>query len=149
MRLDDMYVPRRYLLRHQNRNIPRLSSLDPIGISTRQLSSSWPALMQPADKVGWRDDAASIDQLSATCIQNPIHFPLDRFFCFLQQYLEDRNWSSLPNLHEVMASPQQIVIEPMTQQLLVQNAGEDWTGVTSTAERRKLQNRLNKRSQCE
>ncbi|PTD08661.1 hypothetical protein FCULG_00010989 [Fusarium culmorum] len=46
-----------------------------------------------------------------------------------------------------MASPQQIVIEPMTQQLLVQNAGEDWTGVTSTAERRKLQNRLNKRSQ--
>ncbi|RGP79901.1 hypothetical protein FLONG3_1972 [Fusarium longipes] len=35
----------------------------------------------------------------------------------------------------------------MAQQLLVQKAGEDWTGVTSTAERRKLQNRLNKRSQ--
>lgn len=48
-----------------------------------------------------------------------------------------------------MASPHRIVIEPMTQQLLVQNASEDWTGVTSTAERRKLQNRLNKRSQCE
>ncbi|KAG8670388.1 hypothetical protein FPOAC1_009797 [Fusarium poae] len=46
-----------------------------------------------------------------------------------------------------MAPPQQIVVEPMTQQLLVQKAGEDWTGVTSTAERRKLQNRLNKRSQ--
>ncbi|CEI70373.1 hypothetical protein FVEN_g1118 [Fusarium venenatum] len=46
-----------------------------------------------------------------------------------------------------MAAPQQIVVEPMTQQLLVQKAGEDWTGVTSTAERRKLQNRLNKRSQ--
>ncbi|KAL4727888.1 hypothetical protein ACLX1H_004584 [Fusarium chlamydosporum] len=46
-----------------------------------------------------------------------------------------------------MATPYQIVVEPMAQQLLVQKAGEDWTGVTSTAERRKLQNRLNKRSQ--
>ncbi|RGP69539.1 hypothetical protein FSPOR_4643 [Fusarium sporotrichioides] len=46
-----------------------------------------------------------------------------------------------------MDAPQQIVIEPMAPQLLVQKAGEDWTGVTSTAERRKLQNRLNKRSQ--
>ncbi|XEV07065.1 hypothetical protein FSHL1_012352 [Fusarium sambucinum] len=46
-----------------------------------------------------------------------------------------------------MAAPQQIVVEPMAQQLLVQKAGDDWTGVTSTAERRKLQNRLNKRSQ--
>ncbi|KAF4343775.1 hypothetical protein FBEOM_2277 [Fusarium beomiforme] len=46
-----------------------------------------------------------------------------------------------------MADPQKIIIEPMTQQLLVQKAGEDWTGVTSTAQRRKLQNRLNKRSQ--
>ncbi|KAM0355089.1 hypothetical protein ACHAPU_000946 [Fusarium lateritium] len=46
-----------------------------------------------------------------------------------------------------MSNPQKIAIQPMTQQLLVQNAREDWTGVTSTAERRKLQNRLNKRSQ--
>ncbi|GKU08621.1 unnamed protein product [Fusarium langsethiae] len=46
-----------------------------------------------------------------------------------------------------MAALQQIVIEPMAQQLLVQKAGEDWTGVTSTTERRKLQSRLNKRSQ--
>lgn len=49
---------------------------------------------------------------------------------------------------EEMAAPYHIVVEPMAPQLLVQKAGEDWTGVTSTAERRKLQNRLNKRSQC-
>ncbi|KAI1068822.1 hypothetical protein LB507_006308 [Fusarium sp. FIESC RH6] len=48
---------------------------------------------------------------------------------------------------EEMAAPYHIVVEPMAPQLLVQKAGEDWTGVTSTAERRKLQNRLNKRSQ--
>ncbi|KAM0444930.1 hypothetical protein ACHAQK_002465 [Fusarium lateritium] len=46
-----------------------------------------------------------------------------------------------------MSDPEMIAIQPMSQQLLVQNAKEDWTGVTSTAERRKLQNRLNKRSQ--
>ncbi|KIL93793.1 hypothetical protein FAVG1_02354 [Fusarium avenaceum] len=46
-----------------------------------------------------------------------------------------------------MTDPQRIAIQPMNQQLLAQNAKEDWTGVTSTAERRKLQNRLNKRSQ--
>ncbi|SCV51785.1 uncharacterized protein FFB14_12210 [Fusarium fujikuroi] len=46
-----------------------------------------------------------------------------------------------------MSGPQKIAIEPMAQQLLVQKPGEDWTGVTSTAQRRKLQNRLNKRSQ--
>ncbi|KAH7258954.1 uncharacterized protein BKA55DRAFT_609717 [Fusarium redolens] len=46
-----------------------------------------------------------------------------------------------------MADPQKIAIEPMAQQMLVQKAGEDWTGITSTAQRRKLQNRLNKRSQ--
>ncbi|KAM0245273.1 hypothetical protein ACHAP5_005502 [Fusarium lateritium] len=46
-----------------------------------------------------------------------------------------------------MSDPEMIAIQPMTQQLLVQNAKEDWTGVTSTTERRKLQNRLNKRSQ--
>ncbi|CZR37779.1 uncharacterized protein FPRO_07030 [Fusarium proliferatum ET1] len=46
-----------------------------------------------------------------------------------------------------MSDPQKIAIEPMAQQLLVQKPGEDWTGVTSTAQRRKLQNRLNKRSQ--
>ncbi|KAG4286340.1 hypothetical protein FPRO06_07600 [Fusarium proliferatum] len=46
-----------------------------------------------------------------------------------------------------MSDPQKIAIEPMAQQLLVQKPGEDWTGVTSTTQRRKLQNRLNKRSQ--
>ncbi|KAF5658706.1 hypothetical protein FHETE_9771 [Fusarium heterosporum] len=46
-----------------------------------------------------------------------------------------------------MPEPQRIAIQPMAQQLLVQKGGEDWTGVTSTAQRRKLQNRLNKRSQ--
>ncbi|KAF4973357.1 hypothetical protein FSARC_335 [Fusarium sarcochroum] len=46
-----------------------------------------------------------------------------------------------------MSDPQKIVVQPMAQQRLVQTAAEDWTGVTSTAERRKLQNRLNKRSQ--
>ncbi|KAF5684649.1 hypothetical protein FDENT_6654 [Fusarium denticulatum] len=46
-----------------------------------------------------------------------------------------------------MSDPQKIAIEPMAQQLLVQKPGEDWTGITSTAQRRKLQNRLNKRSQ--
>ena len=34
----------------------------------------------------------------------------------------------------------------MVQQLEVRKEGEDWTGVTCTAERRKLQNRLNKRA---
>ncbi|KAK5311759.1 hypothetical protein LTR93_011601 [Exophiala xenobiotica] len=46
-----------------------------------------------------------------------------------------------------MTAPQEILLQPMTQQLLVQTPAEDWTGITSSAERRKLQNRLNKRSQ--
>ncbi|KAF5267457.1 hypothetical protein FOXYS1_1654 [Fusarium oxysporum] len=46
-----------------------------------------------------------------------------------------------------MSDPQKIAIEPMAPQLLVKKAEEDWTGITSTAQRRKLQNRLNKRSQ--
>ncbi|KAH8889168.1 hypothetical protein GQ53DRAFT_723354 [Thozetella sp. PMI_491] len=39
-----------------------------------------------------------------------------------------------------------ISLVPMTQQLEVRNSFDDWTGVTSSAERRKLQNRLNQRA---
>ncbi|CAM1501298.1 Fc.00g104600.m01.CDS01 [Cosmosporella sp. VM-42] len=39
-----------------------------------------------------------------------------------------------------------ILVMPMAQQLEVRNRGDDWTGVTSTSERRKLQNRLNQRA---
>lgn len=39
-----------------------------------------------------------------------------------------------------------IALTPMVQQLEVRKEGDDWTGVTSTVERRKLQNRLNKRA---
>jgi hypothetical protein len=38
-----------------------------------------------------------------------------------------------------------VVVEPMVQQLNIQRPGDDWTDVTSTKERRKLQNRLNQR----
>jgi hypothetical protein len=48
-----------------------------------------------------------------------------------------------------METPLGIVLQRMPQQLLAQTPAEDWTGVTSTAERRKRQNRLNKRSQCQ
>ncbi|KAJ3538963.1 hypothetical protein NM208_g5081 [Fusarium decemcellulare] len=46
-----------------------------------------------------------------------------------------------------MAATQKIAVQRMAQQLLVQIPADDWTGVTSVAERRKLQNRLNKRRQ--
>ncbi|KAH6886831.1 hypothetical protein B0T10DRAFT_515671 [Thelonectria olida] len=46
-----------------------------------------------------------------------------------------------------METSSDIVLQRMPQQLLVQTPAEDWTGVTSTAERRRRQNRLNKRSQ--
>ncbi|RTE68704.1 hypothetical protein BHE90_016917 [Fusarium euwallaceae] len=46
-----------------------------------------------------------------------------------------------------METPLGIVLQRMPQQVLAQTPAEDWTGVTSTAERRKRQNRLNKRSQ--
>lgn len=38
-----------------------------------------------------------------------------------------------------------VTFEPMAQQLDVRSPGDDWTGVTSSKERRKLQNRLNQR----
>ncbi|TDZ29751.1 hypothetical protein C8035_v004219 [Colletotrichum spinosum] len=39
-----------------------------------------------------------------------------------------------------------IMLAPMREREEIREAGEDWTGVTSTAERRKLQNRLNQRA---
>jgi hypothetical protein len=39
-----------------------------------------------------------------------------------------------------------IEVQPMSQRSEIRNLKEDWTGKTSTAERRKLQNRLNKRA---
>ncbi|KAJ9144486.1 hypothetical protein NKR23_g5954 [Pleurostoma richardsiae] len=39
-----------------------------------------------------------------------------------------------------------IVVQPMSHQSEVRKAGEDWSGVTSTDQRRKLQNRLNQRA---
>lgn len=38
------------------------------------------------------------------------------------------------------------VVAAMPQQLQVKSSRDDWTGVTSTARRRKLQNRLNQRA---
>jgi hypothetical protein len=42
-----------------------------------------------------------------------------------------------------------VPIQRMPQQLMAQTSADDWTGLTSSAERRKRQNRLNKRSQCQ
>jgi hypothetical protein len=39
-----------------------------------------------------------------------------------------------------------LILQKMPHQSQVQASGEDWAGVTSTAERRKLQNRLNQRA---
>ncbi|KAH6646717.1 hypothetical protein BKA67DRAFT_580381 [Truncatella angustata] len=39
-----------------------------------------------------------------------------------------------------------VTLVPMFQQIEVRNSDDDWTGVTSAAERRKLQNRLNQRA---
>lgn len=48
------------------------------------------------------------------------------------------------------ASSSMVVVETMPQLLNAHNPTEDWTGVTSAAVRRKLQNRLNQRAhrQC-
>ncbi|KPM46332.1 hypothetical protein AK830_g213 [Neonectria ditissima] len=43
-------------------------------------------------------------------------------------------------------SERQVVLRPMPQRSEVRDAADDWTGVTSTAQRRKLQNRLNQRA---
>lgn len=39
-----------------------------------------------------------------------------------------------------------IILEPMSHQVQVWKKHDDWAGVTSTQERRKLQNRLNQRA---
>jgi hypothetical protein len=39
-----------------------------------------------------------------------------------------------------------IALGPMRQRTEVRSPDDDWTGVTSTVERRKLQNRLNQRA---
>lgn len=39
-----------------------------------------------------------------------------------------------------------MLMETMPQSLELRDAEDDWTGVTSTAKRRKLQNRLNQRA---
>ena len=46
--------------------------------------------------------------------------------------------------------PISIALGPMRQRTEVRSLEDDWTGVTSTADRRKLQNRLNQRAyrQC-
>ncbi|ETS79353.1 hypothetical protein PFICI_09206 [Pestalotiopsis fici W106-1] len=46
--------------------------------------------------------------------------------------------------HDSMPSP--LPLQAMSQQRYVQSQDDDWTGVTSTSERRRLQNRLNQRA---
>jgi hypothetical protein len=107
--------------------------------------------MQPADKVEFslrRDDAASINQYQQPTFSKPDCISSLLVFKLPSNYFSEKRSVHHCETSTAMADPQQIVIQPMTQQLLVQKAGEDWTGVTSSAERRKLQNRLNKRSQC-
>ncbi|KAI0145349.1 hypothetical protein GGR57DRAFT_517239 [Xylariaceae sp. FL1272] len=48
--------------------------------------------------------------------------------------------------HAVPALPLPIVVRSMLEGRHVTNRADDWTGVTSTSERRRLQNRLNQRS---
>lgn len=45
-----------------------------------------------------------------------------------------------------MATTHRILVVPMAQRSEIRQANEDWTGKSSTVERRKLQNRLNKRA---
>jgi len=70
---------------------------------------------------------------------------------------QSRRLCLLPNWHKLdekaMAAAMDdeslftsLTLEPMPQQLGVRVAGDDWTGITSTKERRKLQNRLNQRA---
>jgi hypothetical protein len=46
-------------------------------------------------------------------------------------------------------SSEAVTLQPMRQIAEARVDAEDWTGITSTKERRKLQNRLNKRAQRE
>src|SRR5690349_13680857 len=106
--------------------------------------------MQPADKVespisGCDDNRDASDIKNWTSKISSHHL----ISCCTYGSNNSRRKHLLYKRRLTMTDPQRIPIQPMAQQLLVQNAKEDWTGVTSTAERRKLQNRLNKRSQCE
>ena len=49
------------------------------------------------------------------------------------------------DIHDDKLSPM-LTLELMPEQLGVRIVGDDWTGTTSTKERRKLQNRLNQRA---
>jgi hypothetical protein len=58
----------------------------------------------------------------------------------------------MANIQSHSAGPQEhqaLVLDLMPQQREVRAPDEDWTGVTSAAERRKLQNRLNNRAWSE
>ncbi|KAK9244236.1 hypothetical protein V1506DRAFT_507731 [Lipomyces tetrasporus] len=58
----------------------------------------------------------------------------------------DADGDSLPLANENNQCPISISVEPMMNQLEVRGPEDDWTGITSTAERRRIQNRLHQRA---
>jgi hypothetical protein len=90
---------------------------------------------------------------SACCILLHIHFimmvltDLNRSqAAVLAHQIETESQVRLNEVAVIPVSTPGIEILPMRQRLDIKDGKEDWTGKSSTAERRKLQNRLNQRA---